>query len=148
MRALAQRVARAEVRVGSDVVGAIDGGLLVLLGVTHDDGEEEARALADKLAALRIFADEHGRMNRSVRDVGGSVLLVSQFTLYADLRKGNRPSFVAAAPPERARPLVDAVAERLRAAGLEVACGVFGAAMAVSSVNDGPVTIWLDTAHR
>jgi D-aminoacyl-tRNA deacylase len=148
VRALAQRVARAEVRVGSDVVGAIRGGLLVLLGVTHDDGEDEARALADKLAALRVFSDDDGRMNRSVLDVGGSVLLVSQFTLYADLRKGNRPSFVAAAPPERARPLVDAVAARMRAAGLEVAEGVFGAAMAVSSVNDGPVTIWLDTAHR
>jgi D-aminoacyl-tRNA deacylase len=148
VRALAQRVARAEVRVGSDVVGAIRGGLLVLLGVTHDDGEDEARALADKLAALRVFSDDDGRMNRSVLDVGGSVLLVSQFTLYADLRKGNRPSFVAAAPPERARPLVDAVAAHMRAAGLEVAEGVFGAAMAVSSVNDGPVTIWLDTAHR
>ena len=148
MRALAQRVARAEVRVGADVVGAIGGGLLVLIGVTHGDGEDEARAVADKLAALRVFADEDGRMNRSVLDVGGSVLLVSQFTLYADLRKGNRPSFVSAAPPERARPLVDAVAERLRAAGLEVEQGVFGAAMAVSSVNDGPVTIWLDTARR
>jgi D-aminoacyl-tRNA deacylase len=148
VRALAQRVTHAEVRVAGEVTGSIEHGLLVLLGVGHEDGADEARWIGDKLAALRVFADEAGRMNRSVRDVGGSVLLVSQFTLYADVLRGNRPSFVAAADPERARPLVDAVAAQLRASGLRVAEGVFGAAMAVASVNDGPVTIWIDTDAR
>jgi D-aminoacyl-tRNA deacylase len=148
VRALAQRVARAEVRVAGDVVGTIGPGLLVLVGVATADGEGDARRLGDKLAALRVFADANGRMNRSVLDAGGAVLLVSQFTLYGDVWRGNRPSFVRAAPPEHAAPLVHAVAERLRAAGLSVAEGVFGASMAVSSVNDGPVTIWIDTAER
>jgi D-aminoacyl-tRNA deacylase len=148
MRALAQRVTTAEVRVDDVVVGAIDGGLLVLLGVRRGDGEAEVRWVADKLAALRVFADEDGRMNRSLREAAGSLLLVSQFTLYGDVRRGNRPTFTAAAPPDEARSAVAAVAARLRGAGLDVAEGVFGATMAVTSVNDGPVTIWLDSAER
>lgn len=126
------------------VVGEIGTGLLVLVGVAVDDSLAEARVLADKLAVLRIFRDEGGKMNRSVVEVGGRVLVVSQFTLHADVRKGRRPSFVAAAPPERAERLVAAVVERLAGAGIPVATGRFGALMDVSLVNDGPVTIVLE----
>ena len=142
---MGQRVARGAVRVDGAVVGEIGHGLLVLLGVAAGDGEDDARWTADKLAQLRIFEDDAGKMNRSVTDVGGSVLLVSQFTLLGDARKGNRPSFVAAAPPDAANALYERVAGHLRARSLPVAQGVFRAHMEVESVNDGPVTLLLDS---
>jgi D-tyrosyl-tRNA(Tyr) deacylase len=145
MRSVVQRVARAAVRVDRQVVGEVGHGLLVLLGVAQGDSDEDARWTADKLAQLRIFEDDAGKMNRSVQDVGGSVLLVSQFTLLGDTRKGNRPSFVAAAPPEVAVALYESVAAILRARGLPVAQGVFRAHMEVESVNDGPVTLLIDS---
>jgi D-tyrosyl-tRNA(Tyr) deacylase len=139
MRALVQRVSRAAVRVGGETTGAIGPGLLVLLGVTHDDTEAECDRLADKVRALRVFADAEGRMNEALGD--REVLCVSQFTLYGDTRKGNRPSYVAAARPERAEPLYVRFCERLGAQR-----GVFGAMMEVELVNDGPVTLLLETA--
>jgi D-tyrosyl-tRNA(Tyr) deacylase len=145
MRSVVQRVARAAVRVESQVVGEVGHGLLVLLGVAVGDSEADARWTADKLAQLRVFEDEAGKMNRSVEDVGGGILLVSQFTLLGDTRKGNRPSFVAAAPPGEANALYETVAALLRARGLPVAQGVFRAHMEVESVNDGPVTLLLDS---
>ncbi len=145
MRAVVQRVTRAEVRVGGEVAGAIGPGLLVLLGVARDDGEADARAMADKLAGLRIFEDAAGKMNLAAAEVGGALLVVSQFTLLGDGRKGNRPSFVEAAPPEPADALYQRVCALLREKGLPVATGVFRAQMAVELVNDGPVTILLDT---
>lgn len=144
MRALVQRVSRAEVRVRGEVSGAIGTGLLALVGVTHDDDEATAHRIADKLVGLRVFEDADGRMNESCRDVGGALLVVSQFTLYGDTSRGRRPSFVDAAPPEVAEPLVDAVVDRARRSGLEVATGVFGAQMEVSLVNDGPVTLLVE----
>jgi D-tyrosyl-tRNA(Tyr) deacylase len=147
MRAVVQRVARASVNVGEETVGDIGTGLLVLLGVGHDDGEAEGRALVDKLLGLRIFPDDEQRMNRSVVDVGGSVLVVSQFTLLADIRKGRRPSFTAAARPEAAAALVDYVVELILAEGVEVATGRFGAMMEVELLNAGPVTIVVDVAE-
>lgn len=146
MRAVIQRVSEASVTVAGQVVGQIGRGLLVLLGVGHADGPGEAQQLAAKIAAMRIFPDADGRFNRSVLDVGGAVLVVSQFTLYADTRRGRRPGFSDAAPPELAAPLVDTFADALRAQGLAVALGRFGAHMQVALVNDGPVTIMLDTA--
>jgi len=145
MRSVVQRVARAAVRVDRQVVGEIGHGLLVLLGVAGGDSDADARWMADKLAQLRIFEDEGGKMNRSVQDLGGGVLLVSQFTLLGDARKGNRPSFVGAAPPEEANALYESVAALLRARGLPVAQGVFRAHMEVESVNEGPVTLLLDS---
>jgi D-aminoacyl-tRNA deacylase len=147
MRAVVQRVSEASVVVDGQVVGAIGRGLLVLLGVTHDDGEAEAAALARKIAGLRIFEDAAGKFNLGLTDVDGAVLLVSQFTLYGDTRKGRRPSFTDAARPEQAGPLCDRFVELLAAEGLVVETGVFGAHMAVQLVNDGPVTLWLDTAE-
>jgi D-aminoacyl-tRNA deacylase len=147
MRSVVQRVARASVRVDRQVVGEVGQGLLVLLGVALGDSDDDARWTADKLAQLRIFEDQAGKMNRSVQDVGGGVLLVSQFTLLGDTRKGNRPSFVGAAPPEAASALYESVAALLRARGLPVAQGVFRARMEVESVNDGPVTLLLDSRH-
>ncbi len=144
MRALVQRVSRARVTVDDDEVGAIGAGLCVLVGATHDDTEAVARRLAEKLWKLRIFADEDDKMNRSVADIGGEILVVSQFTLYADAAKGNRPSYVAAARPETAEPLVETVVEHLRSLGATVATGRFRADMAVDLVNDGPVTISLE----
>ena len=144
VRAVIQRVSEASVAVDGDVVGAIGTGLLVLVGVTGSDGQADAEALADKLARLRIFRDDDGKMNRSVTDVGGAVLVVSQFTLYGSVRRGNRPSFVDAAEPSVAEPLVEVVTRRLEGYGLEVATGRFGAMMDVHLVNDGPVTITLD----
>jgi len=144
VRAVIQRVARAKVTVADEVVGAIGPGLLVLLGVARHDGPDDARIVADKIASLRIFPDAAGRMNRSVVDVGGAVLLVSQFTLLAEVDRGRRPSFSGAAPPDVARPLVAAVGARLAAAGVPVAEGRFGARMSVELVNEGPVTIVLD----
>jgi D-tyrosyl-tRNA(Tyr) deacylase len=137
VRAVVQRVSRARVSVNDQTVGAIGPGLLVLLGVKKGDTAEQADKLARKLLALRIFEDDDGRMNRSVADVGGEVLCVSQFTLYGDARKGNRPSFVDAAPPEEAEPLY----ERVRAALNDAKGGRFGAHMEVELVNDGPVTL-------
>ncbi|MCS7255736.1 MAG: D-aminoacyl-tRNA deacylase [Thermomicrobium sp.] len=147
MRVLLQRVSRASVTVDGQVVGAIGPGLLLLVGVRRGDDQATAEWMAQKVANLRIFEDEAGKMNRSVLEVGGSALVVSQFTLYADVRKGRRPSFIEAAPPEEARPLVDAFAAALRRLGLPVETGVFGAHMDVELVNDGPVTIWLDSAE-
>ena len=146
MKALVQRVSEASVTVGDRVVGSIGRGLLVLLGVEHGDGEREAALLARKVANLRIFEDEAGKMNRSVLETGGGVLAVSQFTLCADVRKGNRPSFIGAAPPELANPLYARFCDEVAAQGAPVARGEFAAHMAVRLVNDGPVTIWLDTA--
>jgi D-tyrosyl-tRNA(Tyr) deacylase len=144
MRAVVQRVTGASVTVDDDVVGRIGRGICVFVGVHHDDGPAVAARLADKLWQLRIFPDEHGAMNRSAADEGLDVLVVSQFTLYGDARKGRRPSFVAAAAPEIAEPLVDAVVAELRARGATVATGRFRAEMAVELVNDGPVTILLE----
>ena len=146
MRAVVQRVRQASVTVGDEVVGAIGQGLLILLGIGVGDSEAEARLLAEKTANLRIFADEEGRFNRSLLDIGGEALVVSQFTLYADTRRGRRPSFSDAAPPEIAAPLVDVFAGELRRLGVAVSTGRFGAMMRVALVNDGPVTILLDSA--
>jgi D-aminoacyl-tRNA deacylase len=148
MRALLQRVSRAEVRVADRIVGSIGPGLLVLLGVGRGDDEATADGLAGRICELRIFQDAAGLTNRSVVDVGGEVLVVSQFTLYADTRRGRRPGFTAAAPPEVARDLVRLVAAGVERRGPRVATGEFGATMAVELVNDGPFTIWLDTADR
>ena len=145
MRALLQRVSEASVRVDGEVVGAIGAGWLVLLGVGHADSQAVADQLADKVALLRCFEDDQGKTNLSILDVGGQVLLVSQFTLYADTTRGRRPGFTNAAPPERANALVDHFGGALRRRGLHVEQGRFGAHMQVSLVNDGPFTIWLET---
>ncbi len=145
MRAVIQRVERAQVTVDGEVVGAIGPGLLLLVGVARGDGPGDVSAIASKVAGLRVFRDDEGRMNLSVSEVGGSVLVVSQFTLYGDVRRGRRPSFVEAADPVGAEALVDGVVGELRASGLAVETGRFGAMMAVALVNDGPVTILLET---
>jgi D-tyrosyl-tRNA(Tyr) deacylase len=145
MRAVVQRVSRASVTVESKITGAIERGLLVLLGVAGDDAEADADYLAAKIASLRIFEDEHEKMNLSVQDVGGAVLAVSQFTLFGDARKGKRPSFDAAARPERAKELYEHFVAQVRAAGLRCETGIFQAMMDVELVNDGPVTILLDS---
>jgi D-tyrosyl-tRNA(Tyr) deacylase len=144
MRAVVQRVTSASVEVSGEVVGAIGMGLCVLVGATHDDTEPVARKLAAKLVGLRIFEDDAGAMNRSLTDVDGAVLVISQFTLYGDAAKGRRPSFLAAAPRPVAEPLVEAVVAELRSLGVEVATGRFGEDMAVQLVNDGPTTILLE----
>jgi len=144
VRALLQRVSSASVVVDGVEVAAVGTGFLVLLGVHHDDTDDTAVQMADKIANLRVFTDDEGKMNLSVLDTGGEVLVVSQFTLYADARKGRRPSFVDAAPPEHAEPLVRAVIDALTTRGIGVSSGVFGAQMDVSLVNDGPVTILLE----
>jgi len=146
VRAVVQRVGRASVCVEGDAIAEIGPGLLVLVGAAQGDTTEDAVALAEKLVSLRIFPDQERRMNRSVLDVGGDVLLVSQFTLLGDVRKGRRPSFTAAAAPELAEPLVDAVASAVRSAGVACLTGVFGAMMDVELVNEGPVTLVLDVA--
>ena len=148
MRALLQRTTGARVRVGGEVVGEIAAGLVVLLGVGPDDDEATADALARRMTELRMFDDAAGRTNLSLLDVGGAALVVSQFTLYADTRRGRRPGFTGAAPPELAERLYRRFAETLRGFGVTVATGVFGAMMEVELVNDGPFTIWLDTAER
>jgi D-tyrosyl-tRNA(Tyr) deacylase len=145
MRAVVQRVSRAKVTVNGSVAGEIGHGLLVLVGVGKNDSDADAIYLADKVAGLRIFEDEDGKMNRSVQDVAGSVLAVSQFTLYGDVRRGKRPSFDAAAPPEPARRLYEVFVERIRAAGLRCETGRFQEMMQVELVNEGPVTILLDS---
>ena len=148
MRALLQRTSGARVRVGDETVGEVGAGLVVLLGVGPEDDEATADALARRVTELRIFDDEAGRTNRSLIDVGGGVLVVSQFTLYADTRRGRRPGFTGAAAPDLAERLYLRFAAALRELGVEVATGRFGAVMAVELVNDGPFTIWLDTAER
>ncbi|HEX3549966.1 MAG TPA: D-aminoacyl-tRNA deacylase [Candidatus Elarobacter sp.] len=145
MRAVVQRVTRAAVAVEGATVAAIERGFLLLVGVAVDDTEADADALAQKVAGLRVFDDDAGAMNRAPADVGAAVLVVSQFTLLGDARKGRRPSFIAAARGDRARELYERVAARISAAGIPVRTGVFGADMAVELVNDGPVTILLDT---
>src|SRR5256886_13959872 len=138
MRALLQRVSHASVTVDGKVVGQIGHGLLVLLGVGQDDSEVQVKALADKIVYLRIFGDDEGKMNRSLLDIGGQVLVVSQFTLYADMRRGRRPSFINAAPPAIAEPLVERFKEAIASYGLTVASGIFGASMQIDLCNEGP----------
>ena len=145
MRAVVQRVSRASVKVNSELIGEIGEGLLVLLGVAQDDADSDANYLAEKVAGLRIFEDDAGKMNRSVIDVGGAVLAVSQFTLFGDVRKGKRPSFDAAARPERSRQLYEHFVQGIRALGVECETGRFREMMEVELVNQGPVTILLDS---
>ena len=144
MRALVQRVSKASVRIEGNIVGEIGRGLLVLLGVTHDDTTDRAHWLADKIAGLRIFSDADGKMNLDVTEAGGGILIVSQFTLYGDCRKGRRPSFIDAAPPTIAIPLYEAFVHAVKAQGVPVATGQFGADMQVELINDGPVTLVID----
>jgi D-tyrosyl-tRNA(Tyr) deacylase len=145
MRAVLQRVRRARVVIDDEVAGAIEVGLLVLLGIAPDDASTQVEWLADKIVGLRIFNDAAGKMNLSLQDVGGSLLIVSQFTLFGDARKGRRPSFIGAAPPEIAIPLYESFLDAVRAHGVPVASGRFGADMQVELVNDGPVTLILET---
>lgn len=145
MRAVVQRSREASVKVGGETVGEIANGLVVLLGVTHDDTEKDAAFLADKIANLRIYEDESGKMNLSLLDVGGDILSVSQFTLYGDCRKGRRPNYMAAAKPKFANELYEAFNSFLREKGIKVETGRFGAMMDVSLINDGPVTLILDS---
>ncbi len=145
MRALVQRVSHASVTVEEQIVGQIGQGLLVFLGVGQDDSGAQVKTLADKIAHLRIFGDEEGKMNRSLLDIGGEVLVISQFTLYANTRRGRRPSFTDAAPPALAEPLVERFKDALAGYGLSVASGVFGAYMTIDLRNEGPVTIMLDS---
>jgi D-aminoacyl-tRNA deacylase len=147
MRSVVQRVSRAQVAVAGEIVGTIGRGLLVLLGVTQADTEADADYLADKIVGLRIFEDENGKMNLDTAAIGGGILIVSQFTLYGDVRRGKRPSFDAAAPPERARQLYENFVDRIRASGLPCQTGRFQEMMLVELVNDGPVTILLDSAR-
>lgn len=146
MRAVVQRVSKASVAVNGQVVSAIDKGFLILLGITHDDGEAEAAYLARKISGLRVFEDADGKLNLGLTEVAGAALVVSQFTLYGDVRKGRRPSFTDAARPEAAIHLYQRFCALLAAEGIAVQQGVFQAHMAVALVNDGPVTLWLDTA--
>ncbi|WP_336784480.1 D-aminoacyl-tRNA deacylase [Paenibacillus sp. MMO-177] len=145
MKVVVQRSKQASVTIDSEVVGAIDHGLVLLVGITHEDTEDDIRWMADKVASLRIFEDENEKMNFSVVDVGGQILSISQFTLYGDSRKGRRPNFMAAARPELAEPLYNRFNELLRAAGLVVETGRFGAMMDVALVNSGPVTLIIDS---
>lgn len=146
MRALLQRVSRASVTVDGQVVGQIGQGLMVLLGIGQGDSEKQVKMLADKIVQLRIFEDDEGKMNRSLLDIQGEILVVSQFTLYADTRRGRRPGFTSAAPPALAVPLYEQCKSTLASYGLTVASGIFGATMSVQIHNEGPVTIWLDSA--
>lgn len=145
MKAVIQRVRKASVRVGAECVAEIGRGLLILLGVGREDGEEEARWLAEKIARLRLFDDREGKLNHSLLEVGGEALVVSQFTLYGDVRKGLRPSFDRAADPERARALYEKLIDNLRALGVQTSAGVFQARMLVQLENDGPVTLIVET---
>ena len=146
MRACIQRVTEARVTVNGAMTGQINRGLVVLLGVGHSDTQTEVNWLAEKIVGLRVFEDDAGKMNRSLPEVGGAMLVVSQFTLYGDARRGRRPSFTDAAPPELAEQLYHEFVEKVRAASVEVAVGKFREHMLVSLVNDGPVTLWIDTA--
>jgi D-tyrosyl-tRNA(Tyr) deacylase len=147
MKAVVQRVSEASVAIDGEVVSAIGRGFLILLGITHSDGEAEARVLAHKIAGLRVFEDAAGKMNLGLTEVGGEALVVSQFTLYGDARKGRRPNFIEAARPEQAEPLVERFIAHLRAEGIATQSGRFQAFMAVRLCNDGPVTLVLDTAQ-
>ena len=144
MRALLQRVSAAQVAVEDQIVGQIGRGFCILLGVTHGDTNREADWLAQKISGLRLFEDSAGKLNLGLEEVGGELLVVSQFTLYADTQRGRRPSFSAAAPPERSEPLYEYFVEQLREAGFKVETGVFGAAMQIQLINDGPVTLMLE----
>ena len=148
MRSVVQRVKRASVSVNGERVGIISTGLLVLLAVGQEDGVDDINWMIDKLVGLRIFEDQGGKMNRSVLDVGGEILMVSQFTLYGDCRKGKRPSFTTAAPPEQAKAFFDQCVEGIRSYGLKVETGIFQAEMDVELINDGPVTILLDSKKK
>ena len=148
MRALVQRVSQASVSVDAAKVAEIGKGMLILLGVGHEDGPEDLRFVAEKCANLRVFEDDDGKMNRSLLDVGGEALVVSQFTLYGDTRKGRRPGFTRAAPPEIAEPTYERFAQSLRDLGIQVATGVFGAHMSVEIHNDGPVTLLVESPPR
>jgi D-tyrosyl-tRNA(Tyr) deacylase len=148
MRVVVQRVSRASVSIDGEVVGRIDRGLMVLLGVTHEDTPKQARWLAEKVIGLRIFNDADGKMNLGITDVGGAVLVVSQFTLYGDAQKGRRPSFIAAARPEQAIPLYEEFVNGIKALGVPVETGRFGAMMQVELVNDGPVTLIVETEDQ
>jgi D-tyrosyl-tRNA(Tyr) deacylase len=149
MRAVIQRVSQASVTIGGQEKSRIGHGLLILLGIEHEDSEEDISWLCKKIAQLRIFSDDGGLMNLSVRDVGGEIIVVSQFTLFANTKKGNRPSFIRSARPETAIPLYEKFVETLRQdTGLNVLTGEFGADMKVSLLNDGPVTIWMDSKHK
>lgn len=148
MRVILQRSKQASVTVDGQITGAIDKGYVLLVGVTHSDTEDDIAYVAKKIADLRIWEDDEGKMNRSILEVGGDVLSISQFTLYADTRKGKRPSFVEAARPEQAEPLWNAFNEQLKAHGLHVETGVFGAMMDVSLINDGPVTITIESKAK
>ncbi len=147
MRALVQRVSQASVTVEGQVVGQIGHGFLVLLGIGQDDGEAQIKQLSEKIVHLRVFEDDEGKMNLSLLDVHGALLVVSQFTLYADIHKGRRPSFISAAAPTLAEPLVERFKEALRTYNLTVEGGIFGAQMDVAIINSGPVTIWMDSAE-
>jgi D-aminoacyl-tRNA deacylase len=146
MRAVVQRVKRAQVTVNGEITGNIDRGLLVFVGVAHSDTEADANYLADKVTGLRVFEDENGKMSLAVGDIGGAILVVSQFTLLGDVRRGKRPAFDAAAPPQRARELYEHFVQRIRAVGLHCETGHFQEMMQVDLVNDGPVTILIDSA--
>lgn len=148
MRAVVQRVSKASVTIDQEEVGKIDQGLVILLGIHEKDTQDDVDYLVKKIAQMRIFEDEQGKMNRSVEDVEGQILSVSQFTLFADTKKGNRPSFISAARPETATPLYEAFNEGIRNRGITVATGQFGADMAVSLINDGPVTIIIDSQNK
>ncbi|SPF52114.1 D-tyr-tRNA(Tyr) deacylase [Candidatus Desulfosporosinus infrequens] len=148
MRSVVQRVKRASVTVNGERVGEISAGLLILLAVGQEDGEDDITWMVDKLVGLRIFEDEEGKMNRSVQDVGGAILMVSQFTLYGDCRSGKRPSFKTAAPPEQAKAMYERVVAGIRNHGLKVETGVFQAQMDVELINDGPVTLLLDSEKK
>ncbi|MDK4469073.1 D-aminoacyl-tRNA deacylase [Enterococcus hirae] len=148
MRAVVQRVSKASVTIDQQEVGKIDQGLVILLGIHEKDTQDDVDYLVKKIAQMRIFEDEQGKMNRSIEDVEGQILSVSQFTLFADTKKGNRPSFISAARPETAIPLYEAFNEGIRNRGITVATGQFGADMAVSLINDGPVTIIIDSQNK
>ena len=148
MRVVAQRVKEARVEVDGEITGRIGAGLLILLGVSKTDTADDAEYLVEKMVGLRVFPDEEGKMNRSVVDAGGALLVVSQFTLYGDIRRGRRPSFDAAAPPEKARGLYEYFVEAARRRGVRVEKGVFQAMMSVHLINDGPVTIFCDSAEK
>jgi D-aminoacyl-tRNA deacylase len=148
MRLIIQRVSEASVTVDKAITGSIGTGLVVLLGIGRGDTEEDANYLLDKLLGLRIFPDENGKMNRNIQEAHGALLIVSQFTLYADCRKGRRPSFDAAAPPEQAQALYSYFLEAARRGPVPVECGVFQASMQVRLINEGPVTIWIDSAEK
>lgn len=145
MRVVVQRTREASVTVAGEVVGQIEHGLMLLVGITHEDGEKEVEFVADKIANLRIFEDDEGKMNHSVLETGGQILSVSQFTLYGDCRKGRRPNFMAAARPEHAEPLYELFNKKLREKGLQVETGRFGAMMDVRLLNDGPVTLIVES---